>query len=65
MRVTVNGAREEAAAGTVAELVAARGLVAEQVVVEYNGAILPRDQWLATALAEGDRLELIAFVGGG
>lgn len=65
MRLTVNGSEEETAAATVAELVAARGLAAEQVAVEHNGVILPRGEWPATRLAAGDRLELVAFVGGG
>lgn len=65
MRLTVNGSEEETAAATVAELIAARGLTAKFVVVEYNGAILPRGAWADAQLADGDRLELVAFVGGG
>ena len=35
------------------------------VVVERNGIIVPRDQWMALSLTEGDRLEVVSFVGGG
>jgi thiazole synthase len=35
------------------------------VAVELNLNIVPRDEWLRTALAEGDQLEIVHFVGGG
>jgi len=35
------------------------------VVVEVNGRIVPRDQWTTLSLTEGDRLEVVSFVGGG
>jgi sulfur carrier protein len=33
--------------------------------VELNRDIVPRDRWAATLLKEGDRLEVVHFVGGG
>jgi sulfur carrier protein len=38
---------------------------ADRVAVELNRDIVPRDRWTQTALAEGDRLEIVHFVGGG
>jgi len=35
------------------------------VAVELNLDIVPREQWVGTQLAEGDRLEIVHFVGGG
>ncbi len=35
------------------------------VVVEFNGAILPRDRWSAQAVVESDVLEVVTIVGGG
>lgn len=35
------------------------------VIVEYNGEILSRDHWETTLLNEGDKVELLQFVGGG
>ena len=55
MRITVNGSEEEAPAATVAELIIARGLTAEFVVVEHNGTILTRGEWAGAKLAAGDR----------
>jgi sulfur carrier protein len=47
------------------ELVADLGLKGDRVAVELNGTIVPRTEWGATRLAEGDRLEIVHFVGGG
>ena len=66
MLVTVNGEeRELAAATTVADLLAELELPTEQVAVERNLRIVPRDRFGAVALAEGDRLEVVTLVGGG
>jgi len=52
-------------AATVAGYVSSLGLDPRAVIVELNESIVPRDAWDATALKEGDRLEIVAFVGGG
>ena len=50
---------------TVAELVVALGLDARKVAVERNLEIVPRSLYDRTELADGDRLEIVAFMGGG
>jgi len=66
VKVTVNGAEREVEPGaTVAELVRALALASERVAVERNGCIVRRAEHAATALAEGDRLEIVTLVGGG
>ena len=65
MEITVNGLKESSAPGTVADLVARKGLTAEALVVELNQQIIKQEHWPACALKEGDRLELLSFVGGG
>jgi sulfur carrier protein len=47
------------------ELIAELGLKGDRVAVEHNGNIVPRAEWSATSLADGDRLEIVHFVGGG
>jgi len=54
---------EEAA--NLEQLVVELGLKADRVAIEHNGEIAPRSQWSQTALREGDRLEVVHFVGGG
>jgi thiamine biosynthesis protein ThiS len=65
MDIVVNGSQESCAPGSVAELVAARGLPPEALVVELNGKIIRQEQWSQVRLGDGDRLELLSFVGGG
>jgi len=71
MRLTVNGEAKEIAgatpdaAVTVATLVAVLGLAATRVAVEVNRKIVRRANWPEVALAEGDAVEIVHFVGGG
>jgi sulfur carrier protein len=64
--ILLNGeAREVAAGATVLDLLAELGRHPRTVAVERNGDILPRERYGATALAQGDRLEIVGFVQGG
>ena len=66
MRLTLNGEeRRFEGASDIAGLVLLLGLDARKVAVERNLAIVPRSLWRATSLAEGDRIEIVHFVGGG
>jgi thiamine biosynthesis protein ThiS len=49
----------------VAELVAALGLEPRKVAVERNLEIVPRSAYDQTGLADGDRIEIVHFIGGG
>jgi thiamine biosynthesis protein ThiS len=46
-------------------LVERLGMKADRVAVELNRDLVPRTQWPATPLADGDQLEIVHFVGGG
>lgn len=50
---------------TLEQLISELGLKGDRVAVEHNGEIVPRAQWADTPLSEGDRLEMVHFVGGG
>ena len=65
MRIQVNGEPREVAAATVLALVEELGLDVRKVAVERNLEIVPRSLHATTALEEGDRVELVQFVGGG
>lgn len=66
MHLTVNGERRSFAdVANVAALVAALGLDTKKVAVERNLEIVPRSAYGKTPLADGDRIEIVAFVGGG
>ncbi|MDB5902811.1 MAG: thiamine-biosynthesis protein ThiS [Betaproteobacteria bacterium] len=64
--ITINGERREfAQAVALAQLVEALGLAGKRIAIERNGEIVPRGQFAAHAIADGDRLEIVVAVGGG
>ena len=66
MRLFVNGeARDVGAATTIEALVTLLGLDRRKLAVERNLEIVPRSAFASTPLADDDRIEIVAFVGGG
>ena len=66
LRLTVNGEKRAAAPGTtVSGLLTAMGVDPARVAVERNEDVVPRKTWSEAALADGDKIEIVAFVGGG
>ncbi len=69
MRLLLNGQSRDfaqlASPALLQDLIAALALKGDRVAVEHNGVIVPRAEWVNTSLAEGDRLEIVHFVGGG
>ena len=50
---------------TLAALIESLNMKPDRVAVELNRDIVPRDRWPQTQLKDGDRLEIVHFVGGG
>ncbi|MGC2110825.1 MAG: sulfur carrier protein ThiS [Candidatus Korobacteraceae bacterium] len=66
MKLVINGEEQGFADGlSLARLVEHLGMKADRVAVELNREIVARAQWSDTALQDGDRLEIVHFVGGG
>jgi thiamine biosynthesis protein ThiS len=65
MNLTINGETQASSAETLGALVEQLGMKPDRVAIELNREIVPRDQWLQTPLHDGDRLEIVHFVGGG
>lgn len=66
MRITVNGKTEDVSAQlNLSELILAKGLRAENAVIEHNFRIVPKGEWLDTPLRENDAVEIVSFIGGG
>ncbi len=64
--VVVNGdERQLAGSPSLLELLAQLDLDPRRVVVELNRTIVRRPKLADTALRDGDRVELVHFVGGG
>ena len=66
MQVTINGeSRPFPAPQSIHALLQSLGLDARKVAVELNREIVPRSAYDATAVADGDALEIVHFIGGG
>ena len=69
LTVQINGVErsfaELRAGAPLAGVVDALGLKADRVAVELNGEIAPRTAWAERLVKDGDRLEIVHFVGGG
>jgi thiamine biosynthesis protein ThiS len=65
MNLTINGESRAFPVETLSALIDALGMKSDRVAVELNRQIVPRSEWLETALKDGDRLEIVHFVGGG
>ncbi|ULA64942.1 MAG: Sulfur carrier protein ThiS [Nitrospira sp.] len=66
IHIQVNGElRALRAGGTVADLLSDLAIAAERVAVELNLEILDRKDFGQRGLREGDRIEILGFIGGG
>jgi thiamine biosynthesis protein ThiS len=66
MRITLNGeAQEFPGPMSLKELLARFDLDARKVAIERNREIVARSVYGETRLADGDRLEIVHFIGGG
>jgi thiamine biosynthesis protein ThiS len=66
MTLTINGEnREFSGLQTLTDLIAELGMKSDRVAVELNRELIRRDRWSETKLCDGDRLEIVHFVGGG
>jgi len=67
MKLHINGEERtfDLAVPTLATLVETLGMKSDRVAIELNLDIVPRDRWAETNLNDGDKLEVVHFVGGG
>ena len=66
MQLQINGeTRDYAETLTVNQLLVSLGLDGRKIALERNLEIVPRSQYGQTALSEGDRIEIVHFIGGG
>jgi sulfur carrier protein len=69
MKLQINGEERSLAESpnpfTLAALIETLGMKSDRVAVELNRDVVPRNLWSETLLSDGDRLEVVHFVGGG
>ena len=69
MNLTINGEKRSVESPerllTLTKLIELLGHNPSLIVVEFNGAILPPNQWTSQEIMDGDSLEIVTIVGGG
>lgn len=66
MKLIINGEEKQVEAlATLASLIEHLGIKGDRVAVELNRDIVSRSKWAETKLQDGDKLEIVHFVGGG
>ena len=66
IKAIVNGAVAKLPqASTITDVLSLYKLNPERVVAEVNGNVLTKEEYSKTMVNEGDKIELISFVGGG
>ena len=63
--ITLNGEARPTSAATIADLVTQLQLDLRKVAVERNLTIIPRSAYATTPINDGDRIEIVGFIGGG
>ena len=66
MKIVLNGHEQDVGHdATLADLLAAAGLLGKRVAIEINREIVPRSDYARRALAANDRIEVVQAIGGG
>jgi sulfur carrier protein len=65
LQIVVNGESRSISTGTVRQFLESLTIDPARVAVELNQEILPKGEYVSTLLQEGDRIEIVHFVGGG
>ena len=67
MKLQINGEARDFTSPPLSliSLIEQLGMKHDRVAIELNRNIVPRELWAETPLGEGDRLEIVHFVGGG
>ena len=63
--ITINGEVHEVSELRLTDYLQARSMPKQRIAVECNGEILPKAQYDETVLRDGDKVEIVQFVGGG
>jgi sulfur carrier protein len=65
LHIYLNGEKHDTDATSISELLAELGMEGRMIAIECNLAVVPKSTYADTALAEGDRIEIVHMIGGG
>ena len=63
--VTINGETQDVSGKKLTEYLLLAGYDTKRIAIELNGEILPKSEYDKTVLSNGDKVEIVSFVGGG
>ncbi len=63
--VIINGTPADAAGKTLSAFLCSAGYDTKRIAVEQNGLIVPKEEYDSVTLNDGDKIEIVSFVGGG
>jgi sulfur carrier protein len=65
VNIYVNGESRSVSVSSIKELLESLEIDAKRVAVELNMEILPKADYITRSIADGDKIEIVHFVGGG
>lgn len=66
MQIRLNGEKKDFEEGTtLLGLIEQLSLAPERLAIEHNREVVRRTDWAGVRLSDGDRVEIVHFVGGG
>jgi sulfur carrier protein len=65
MKICLNGKNIETSSKTLMALVSKKGFDLKSLVAEVNFKVVKQDEWECVQIKDGDKIELLSFVGGG
>jgi sulfur carrier protein len=65
MRIHVNGEEINSDSQSILDLIETYSLKPQGVAVEYNGEVISRETYDSIQIKDGDKIEILRFVGGG
>ena len=65
MNIILNGEQTAITSSTLLAMVVEKGFNPDTLIAEVNLELIKKNDWDQTPLAEGDKVELLSFVGGG
>ena len=66
MEITLNGEKYNLETGSnIVDLIEKLGLNIDKLAIERNLEIVPKSKFAMTIIEEGDKLEIVHFIGGG
>lgn len=63
--ITLNGEKFDCIATTLSQLLNEVNAPVRGIAIEQNGSIIPKSTHDSAAIAEGDAIEIVSFIGGG